>query len=48
MRLFNPFPSRQLRYVNFLTHFGTVTRRMHNKAFIVDNQVSRRGGTEHR
>jgi putative cardiolipin synthase len=44
LRLFNPFPSRQLRYVNFLTHFGTVTRRMHNKAFIVDNQAAVVGG----
>jgi len=44
IRLFNPFPSRTLRYVNFLTHFGTVTRRMHNKAFIVDNQLAIVGG----
>jgi putative cardiolipin synthase len=44
IRLFNPFPSRSLRYVNFFTHFGTVTRRMHNKAFIVDNQVAIVGG----
>jgi putative cardiolipin synthase len=44
LRLFNPFPSRTLRYVNFLTHFGTVTRRMHNKTFIVDNQVAIVGG----
>lgn len=44
IRLFNPFPSRTLRYANFLTHFGTVTRRMHNKAFIVDNQIAIVGG----
>jgi putative cardiolipin synthase len=44
IRLFNPFPSRSLRYLNFFTHFGTVTRRMHNKAFIVDNQVAIVGG----
>lgn len=44
IRLFNPFPSRTLRHLNFITHFGTVTRRMHNKAFIVDNQVAIVGG----
>jgi putative cardiolipin synthase len=44
IRLFNPFPSRGLRLLNFLTHFGTVTRRMHNKSFTVDNQVTVVGG----
>jgi putative cardiolipin synthase len=44
IRLFNPFPSRSLRFLNFLTHFGTVTRRMHNKSFTVDNQVTIVGG----
>lgn len=44
IRLFNPFPSRGMRYLNFLTHFGTVTRRMHNKSFTVDNQVTIVGG----
>jgi putative cardiolipin synthase len=44
IRLFNPFPSRSLRVINFLTHFGTVTRRMHNKSFTVDNQATIVGG----
>ena len=44
IRLFNPFPSRGMRFLNFLTHFGTVTRRMHNKSFTVDNQVTIVGG----
>jgi putative cardiolipin synthase len=44
IRLFNPFPSRSLRYLNFLTHFGTVTRRMHNKSLVVDNQTAVVGG----
>lgn len=44
IRLFNPFPSRGMRLLNFLTHFGTVTRRMHNKSFTVDNQVAIVGG----
>lgn len=44
IRLFNPFPSRSLRVMNFLTHFGRVTRRMHNKSFTVDNQATIVGG----
>jgi putative cardiolipin synthase len=44
IRLFNPFPSRGMRVLNFLTHFGTVTRRMHNKSFTVDNQLAIVGG----
>jgi len=44
IRLFNPFPSRGMRLLNFLTHFGTVTRRMHNKSFTVDNQLTIVGG----
>ena len=40
IRLFNPFPSRGMRYLNFVSHFGTVTRRMHNKSFTVDNQAT--------
>ena len=44
IRLFNPFPSRTLRYLDFITHFGTVTRRMHNKSFTVDNQATIVGG----
>jgi putative cardiolipin synthase len=44
IRLFNPFPSRGMRLMNFLTHFGTVTRRMHNKSFTVDNQLAIVGG----
>ena len=44
VRLFNPFPSRSMRFLNFLSHFGTVTRRMHNKSFTADNQVTIVGG----
>lgn len=44
IRLFNPFPSRGARTLNYLTHFGTVTRRMHNKSFTIDNQVTIVGG----
>jgi phosphatidylserine/phosphatidylglycerophosphate/cardiolipin synthase-like enzyme len=31
VRLFNPFPSRGMRLLDCLRHFGTVTRRMRNK-----------------
>ncbi len=44
IRLFNPFPSRTMRFLDFLAHFGTVTRRMHNKSFTADNQVTIVGG----
>jgi cardiolipin synthase C len=44
IRLFNPFPSRTLRYLDFVTHFGVVSRRMHNKSFTVDNQATIVGG----
>ncbi len=44
IRLFNPFPSRRMRTLDFLTHFGTVTRRMHNKSFTADNQATIVGG----
>lgn len=44
IRLFNPFPSRTMRFVNFVLHFGTVTRRMHNKSFTADNLVTIVGG----
>ena len=33
-----------MRLLNFLTDFGTVTRRMHNKSFTVDNQLAIVGG----
>ena len=44
IRLFNPFPSRSLRFLDLVSHFGTVTRRMHNKSFTADNQVAVVGG----
>lgn len=44
IRLFNPFPSRTMRFVNFVSHFGIVTRRMHNKSFTADNTVTIVGG----
>jgi putative cardiolipin synthase len=44
VRLFNPFSRRTFRFIQFLTRFGSVTRRMHNKSFTVDNQVTILGG----
>ena len=44
VRLFNPFTIRNARLLNFLTDFFRLNRRMHNKSFTVDNQVSIVGG----
>lgn len=44
VRLFNPFSRNQSRAMQFLTRYGSVTRRMHNKSFTVDNQAVILGG----
>ncbi len=44
VRLYNPVGLRGLRALNYLTDFSRVNRRMHNKSFTVDNQVSVVGG----
>lgn len=44
VRLFNPFVSRSMRALGFLTDFNRSNRRMHNKSFTVDNQVTIVGG----
>ncbi len=44
VRLYNPFPSRDARAADFLSDFTRVNRRMHNKSFTIDNQVSVMGG----
>ena len=44
LRLYNPFVHRSARTVDFLTDFARVNRRMHNKSFTADNQVSIVGG----
>src|SRR5262252_2069602 len=44
VRLFNPFANRGMRIADFLADFSRVNRRMHNKAFIADNQVAIVGG----
>ncbi len=44
LRLYNPVVQRDARALNFLTDFTRVNRRMHNKSFTADNQVSVVGG----
>lgn len=44
VRLFNPVTMRSARLLGAVTNFGRVNRRMHNKAFIADNQVAIVGG----
>lgn len=44
VRFFNPFTRSSSRTLQFLTRFGSVTRRMHNKSFTVDNQATILGG----
>ena len=43
-RIFNPFSRNVNRLSQLVTRFGSVTRRMHNKSFTVDNQVTILGG----
>ncbi len=44
VRIFNPFSRNTGRLKQLVTRFGSVTRRMHNKSFTVDNQASILGG----
>ncbi|ART80542.1 phospholipase D family protein [Oceanisphaera avium] len=44
VRLFNPFSNRVMPYLDFITRFKRVNRRMHNKSFIADNQAAIIGG----
>jgi len=44
VRIFNPFSPKVGCMSQFVTRFGSVTRRMHNKSFTVDNQVAILGG----
>ncbi|MBC5783824.1 phospholipase D family protein [Ramlibacter sp. USB13] len=44
VRLFNPFANRTWRLGDLAVDFGRVNRRMHNKAFVVDNQAAVVGG----
>ncbi len=44
VRLFNPFMTRKFRWIGYLTDFGRLNRRMHNKSFTIDNQATVIGG----
>lgn len=44
IRIFNPFAYRSLRVFDGLTNFSRVNRRMHNKSFTIDNQMTIIGG----
>ena len=44
VRLFNPFVNRKFRFLGYLTEFNRLNHRMHNKAFIVDQQAAILGG----
>ena len=44
VRLFNPFANRSTRLADYATDFSRLNRRMHNKSFTVDNQVTIVGG----
>jgi putative cardiolipin synthase len=44
VRIFNPFSRNVGRTSQFVTRLGSVTRRMHNKTFTVDNQFTILGG----
>ena len=44
VRLFNPFAVRRHRWLGYLTDFSRLNRRMHNKSFTADNQVTIVGG----
>ncbi len=44
VRLFNPFVIRKPRWIGYVTDFFRLNRRMHNKSFTADNQVTIIGG----
>jgi len=44
VRLFNAFVHRRVRMLGYLTDFSRLNRRMHNKSFTVDNEVTIVGG----
>jgi putative cardiolipin synthase len=44
IHIFNPFPTRDFHAIDFVTDFSRLNRRMHNKSFTVDNQVTIVGG----
>ena len=44
VRIFNPFVQRRFKALGYLTDFGRVNHRMHNKSFTADSQATIIGG----
>ncbi len=44
VRIFNPIARKGIYAFNYLGHFSMANRRMHNKSFTIDNQISVVGG----
>ena len=44
IKMFNPYRFRTFRALDILLNFNRITRRMHNKTFTIDHQVSLIGG----
>ncbi len=44
VRLFNPFKDRRFKPLGYLTDFGRLNRRMHNKSFTADSEATVVGG----
>lgn len=44
IRLYNPVVQRRTRWLAYLTDFGRLNRRMHNKSFTADNAITILGG----
>ncbi|WP_165393330.1 phospholipase D family protein [Rivibacter subsaxonicus] len=44
LRLFNPFAHRNARWIDGLTDFGRINRRMHNKLVLADGRLAITGG----
>lgn len=44
IRIFNPFARRSWRFMDGITSFSRINRRMHNKSFTIDNQITIIGG----
>ena len=44
IRVFNPFNRASARWWQYVSRLGSVTRRMHNKSFTIDNRVTIIGG----
>lgn len=44
IRIFNPFARRSARFMDGITSFSRINRRMHNKSFTADNQITLIGG----